>query len=337
MTPFPADLRTAPRLPVTTGALRCRLPRRSPDALVLALLLTGAGARLAVMATVASSERLPEVLGAGLAAVALTLAAATLALGDRLPRWTLAAGVAATLVLDSVIVAASRSGVDALGHSTAYAWLMVYVALFFPAAAGWFAVLVGAACGLGLLASGFPGLLGGWLMVTVSTAVVGQVLCRLSRAVRGHLSTDFLTGALNRGGLAAAAARAAGRTRQHTEAMSVAVLDLDAFKAVNEREGHAGGDRLLVEATTAWREAMRGDDVLARTGGDEFVLVMPRTSPEQAELVLDRLRRAHPVQWSAGVARWQPGEPLDRCLVRADARLYAAKGALGGRSLKAVP
>jgi diguanylate cyclase (GGDEF)-like protein len=148
--------------------------------------------------------------------------------------------------------------------------------------------------------------------------------------VRGHLSTDSLTGVLNRGGLAAAAARVAAQGRQRTEPLSVAMLDLDAFKAVNDRDGHAGGDRLLAEATDAWRAAMRADDLLARTGGDEFVLVMPRTSPEQAELVLDRLRGAHPVRWSAGVASWRSGESLDRCMARADARLYAAKATRAG-------
>jgi diguanylate cyclase (GGDEF)-like protein len=324
MNPFPTDFHSLPRL---LRPLSRRVPRRSPETLVLALLLAGAGARLVVMAAVATNERLPAGLAAGLAAVALALAAATLVLGDRLPRWTLGAGVVTTAVLDGFIVAASRTGADALAHSMAYAWLMVYVALFFPGAAAWFAVLVAAGLGLGLLGTGLPGLVGGWVVVTVSTAVVGQVLSRLSRAVRGHLSTDALTGALNRGGLAAAVARAAERTRQDAEALSVAVVDLDSFKAVNEREGHAGGDRLLAEATSAWQAAMRGDDVLARTGGDEFVLVMPRTTPEQAELVLERLRRAHPVPWSAGVSAWRPGEPIEACIARADSRLYEAKAA----------
>jgi diguanylate cyclase (GGDEF)-like protein len=88
---------------------------------------------------------------------------------------------------------------------------------------------------------------------------------------------------------------------------------------------HPADNRLLAEAADAWRAALRGDDFLARTGGDEFVLVMPRTPPEQAEAVLERLRGAHPVRWSAGVTAWRPGESLESCLARADARLYAAK------------
>ena len=90
--------------------------------------------------------------------------------------------------------------------------------------------------------------------------------------------------------------------------------------------GHAAGDRLLSETTAAWRD---DQDVLARIGGDEFVLVMPGTSPAQADAVLERLRQVHPAPWSAGVGRWRPDEPLDACLQRADERLYAAKSSRG--------
>jgi diguanylate cyclase (GGDEF)-like protein len=321
MTPFPADFPPASRLFVFGGALRRVLPRRSPEALVLALLLAAAGARLAAIAAFGSDAAMPARLSGALAVCALIMAAGTLALGDGLPRWAFLAQVVGAVVLHSAIVATSPTAAGVLTHSLAYGWLVVYVALFFPAAAGWVALLVAAGFGLAVLATGLPDPLGPWVAVTLSTAAVGQVLSRLSLAVRAHLTTDSLTGVLNRGGLAVAAER----VRRRTEALSVAVLDLDAFKAVNDRQGHAGGDRLLAELTQAWRAAMRGDDVLARTGGDEFVLVMPRTSPEQAELVLDRLRGAHPVRWSAGVARWRHGEALERCMARADARLYAAK------------
>jgi hypothetical protein len=62
-------------------------------------------------------------------------------------------------------------------------------------------------------------------------------------------------------------------------------------------------------------------------GGDEFVLLMPGTSIDEAYPVIDRLRSSHPVQWLVGVAGWIAGEPLERCLARADEQLYAAKSA----------
>jgi len=203
---------------------------------------------------------------------------------------------------------------------------MAYAALFFPRLAAAFVALIAAAFGLGLLVSDIPGMLTPWVLVSVTTATVGAVLAGVSRGVRRHLQTDTLTGTLNRDGLQAAAGRVGIRARRRSEQITVAALDLDAFKQINDRDGHAAGDRLLTDAAAAWRAALRSDDILARIGGDEFVVIMPGTSPDEARTVLARLRQAHPVRWSAGVARWRSGEPLEACLQRADRRLYAAKG-----------
>jgi diguanylate cyclase (GGDEF)-like protein len=109
--------------------------------------------------------------------------------------------------------------------------------------------------------------------------------------------------------------------------LALLFIDLDGFKEVNDQCGHAAGDRLLVEASAAWRGALRRDDVLARTGGDEFVLLLPNTSQDEAMTILERVRDAYPVAWSAGVTDWRDGDTLESCLERADDRLYAAKGA----------
>jgi diguanylate cyclase (GGDEF)-like protein len=192
-----------------------------------------------------------------------------------------------------------------------------------------FGLLVAAGYGAGLLASGLDRMVGAWAVIAVATWTLGAVLGRASGRLREQVATDALTGALNRGGLEDAAGRALDRARRRSEALAVAALDLDAFKAVNDREGHAVGDRLLAETATAWRGVLRSEDVLARTGGDEFVLLMPGTTSEQAQEVLARLRSAHPARWSAGVATLRQGEPLDAALRRADERLYAAKAARG--------
>jgi diguanylate cyclase (GGDEF)-like protein len=224
-----------------------------------------------------------------------------------------------------VLVAAAHTREGAIGDALAYVWLAAYVAVFFPATAVPFAALIAVAYGVALLAGGLPAMVAPWAVVAISVLVAAGVASRLVRLVGQRLRTDALTGALNRGGLSAAAARAIDRARRRSEELSVAAIDLDAFKAVNEREGHAGGDHLLATTADAWRSVLRGEDVLARTGGDEFVLLMPGTSPEEADAVLERLRRAHPVAWSAGVSAWRPGEPIEACIARADARLYEAK------------
>jgi GGDEF domain-containing protein len=182
-------------------------------------------------------------------------------------------------VINSALVVAAQTAGGAIGDAIAYLWLIVYVAIFFPAVSTPFAALIAAGFGLGLLGSGLPSMVAAWALICITTAVLAGVLSRVSRAVRGHLGTDALTGAMNRGGLEAAAAEALLHARRRDEQLTVAALDLDAFKQVNDEEGHAGGDRLLAEAVAAWRSALRSEDVLARTGGDEFVLIMPGTSP----------------------------------------------------------
>jgi diguanylate cyclase (GGDEF)-like protein len=299
--------------------------RRPPDVSALVALLLAAAGILAIAVLFPMSPQAPIGLGYVMIAVALAMAGATFAFGPRLPRQVLLGEAVVAVLLNSVLVAAAHTREGAIGDALAYVWLTLYVAVFFPARAVPFAGLVAVAYGAGLLAGGLPAMVGAWAIVAVSVLVAAGVASRLVRIVDVRLRTDALTGALNRGGLAAAAARALERARRRTEELSVVAIDLDDFKQVNEREGHAGGDRLLASAADAWRAELRGEDVLARTGGDEFVLLMPGTSSEQAEAVLERLRRAHPVAWSAGVSVWRPGEPIEACIARADARLYEAK------------
>jgi diguanylate cyclase (GGDEF)-like protein len=298
--------------------------QRSPELLALAGLFGGAAACLVVAVLFPMSESAPVRLGYAMIAVALTMAAGTLALGPRLPRWALLAEAGVAVLCNSLLLAYAHTAAGAIVDAFAYAWLVVYVAIFFPAAALPFAGLVAGSFGLALLAAELPRMGTAWAVISITAFTVAAVTARGSRIVRHHLQTDVLTGTLNRGGL-----RAAARRRRGEKRIAVAAIDLDGFRAVNSREGHAGGDRLLAEAAAAWRRALRGHDVLARTGGDEFVLIMPRTSTDEAAGVLDRLHAAHPVAWSAGVASWRPGETLDTCLERADRRLYAAKAARG--------
>lgn len=306
-----------------------RLARgRSVESLTLAALL--AGAALCLLAGIAfpMSARAPVHLSAWLLGVALAMSAGTLWLGDRVPRWALLVEAVVAAVLNSVIVAASHTTGGGMGDAFAYLWLTAWVALFFPRWAVPFAAVVSGGFAVGLVVSDLGHMTAGWVLVTVATSMLALLLSRFSRAMRRHLRTDALTGTLNRSGLAEVLQRVPRRRRAEDD-LVVAALDLDHFKEVNDREGHAAGDRLLAEATAAWRDALRSDDLLARMGGDEFVVVMPGTSPGEAARVLERLRGAHPASWSAGVVRWEAGEPFERCLERADAELYAAKAGRG--------
>ena len=159
---------------------------------------------------------------------------------------------------------------------------------------------------------------------------------------RGLLQQDPLTGALNRRGLEAAFAREAARADRHGAVMSVAAIDLDRFKRLNDTYGHAAGDQALAHLCAVAGRALRPSDVFGRIGGEEIAIVLPDAQREDARQCTMRLQSAlaaSPLEWaaaaipltfSAGVAQRAAGETVEQCLRRADAALYAAKR--GGRN-----
>jgi diguanylate cyclase (GGDEF)-like protein len=139
--------------------------------------------------------------------------------------------------------------------------------------------------------------------------------------------TDALTGVLNRRALDDELHLALLNARRDEQPVSVAILDLDHFKAYNDAHGHGAGDQLLKGACAAWSDALRGADVLARFGGEEFVVVLPGCAAPDARTLIDRLRPATPSDQtcSAGVAQWDGREAASELLERADQALYRAK------------
>jgi diguanylate cyclase (GGDEF)-like protein len=173
-------------------------------------------------------------------------------------------------------------------------------------------------------------------------ATIGMVLMATDR-LRGeleHLAThDSLTGALNRRALIEACALELARCRRNQQVMSVLLIDLDHFKAVNDTHGHLVGDRVLVDFADRVRSLLRAPDRLGRFGGEEFVVLLPETSLDKARVVAERIRRDIEQAdgdlprrtVSIGVTVSFPDDPdLDGLLARADAALYQAKD--GGRN-----
>ena len=223
-----------------------------------------------------------------------------------------------------VAVAATERGlmISALG----FTWLAVYVAFFFrPRAARLYAALMIATLGSCLLVARAPTDLSVWLTISTMVWVAVAVLTRLNARLRADAHTDGLTRLLNRTGFTVAAARQRAMAARRGEPLSLAVIDLDDFKLVNDRDGHAAGDRLLVELAAVWTASLRPGDLLARYGGDEFVLLIAGAEEGQLDSVLARLARAHPAAWTAGAVACAAEESLDEAIARADARLYSAK------------
>ncbi len=150
-----------------------------------------------------------------------------------------------------------------------------------------------------------------------------QLRSELERAA----TTDPLTGALNRRAWATQLQQLMDRSLAQSTTLTVVLIDLDNFKAFNDGFGHAAGDELLRVFATDVRPLMRRGDLFARWGGEEFILALVDCDRPLTERTLQRIRRAVPgtQTCSIGHARWQPPEPIDSCIGRADAALYRAK------------
>ncbi|HYJ80629.1 MAG TPA: GGDEF domain-containing protein, partial [Longimicrobiaceae bacterium] len=152
--------------------------------------------------------------------------------------------------------------------------------------------------------------------------------------------TDELTGAFNRRHFLALAEQEMARARRYGDPFAVMLLDLDDFKEVNDRWGHAAGDHVLRSVADACRAHLRESDVFARLGGDEFVLLLTNTNAACAAATAERLRRllgTVPVRWgddrvpvnaSVGIAAFAPGmRGVNELVIAADQALLAAKRA----------
>jgi diguanylate cyclase (GGDEF)-like protein len=151
---------------------------------------------------------------------------------------------------------------------------------------------------------------------------------------RALADLDALTNVHNRRYFHETLAREVARAQRYQRRLSLIVFDLDDFKAVNDRVGHLAGDAVLAEASERMLSVVRSADVACRVGGDEFAIVLPESSGEDAELLAGRIARAISVRpigaagtlfLSAGVAELRPGDRPNDLFERADEALYRAK------------
>jgi len=148
---------------------------------------------------------------------------------------------------------------------------------------------------------------------------------------------DYLTGALNRRGMDEALASEFSRADRHNTTLCIAMIDIDHFKKLNDNLGHATGDQALTHLVRVLKDVLRPTDVLARFGGEEFIIILPATPQDEAVKAIVRVQREltknffmHKnervlITFSAGVAERSPGETAEALIPRADEALYQAK------------
>jgi diguanylate cyclase len=158
-------------------------------------------------------------------------------------------------------------------------------------------------------------------------------LAEMSTLVR----EDPLTHSLNRRGLDEEFAREASRADRYNTAFSIAILDVDNFKALNDQRGHQIGDEALIHLVNVAREELRLTDHVVRMGGEEFLIMLPNTGRDEAVQVITRLQRSLTkkyflnnnervlITFSAGVAERVPGESQLAVIERADHAMFTAK------------
>jgi diguanylate cyclase len=165
---------------------------------------------------------------------------------------------------------------------------------------------------------------------------------------RDWLLQDPLTGMQNRRGMDSTLFHEVARARRSGTPLSIAMLDIDHFKQLNDSHGHHAGDRALMHLSEVVRSVLRDSDTTVRYGGEEFVMILPETDLNGARFVVDRLRlvvrksplihegQRIPLSLSAGIAQLQPAENGSALLLRADRATLQAKSEGRDRVVESV-
>ncbi|MHA7142483.1 MULTISPECIES: GGDEF domain-containing protein [unclassified Arthrobacter] len=242
--------------------------------------------------------------------------------------WLLAAG---TAVITALTATGGSTSVT-VSFSFFYLWVIIFALLFLnPLVA---AVEIGFAAVAYLSVAVLPQeqsthQLTAFEPIALFTVVTttGGVIMWLSQA-REHSEIDPLTLVMNRRGLDRILQAALSGDDPTGKRLVAGLIDVDHFKSVNDRQGHAAGDRLLEELAGAWQRVLRSGDTLGRIGGDEFVVLLPGCSASEADDILERLRAAAldlQVTRSVGAALSEDQDSASLLLGRADTALYQAK------------
>jgi two-component system cell cycle response regulator len=162
------------------------------------------------------------------------------------------------------------------------------------------------------------------------------------REARQLADLDALTGLHNRRYFHETLARECARAHRYNRSLALIIFDLDDFKAINDRIGHLAGDSVLADAAARVRDVVRSADIACRVGGDEFAVILPESTTDDADQLYRRIQHsmaAHPIGaagrllFSAGVAELRPDDDAVSFFQRADEALYRAKESGKGQIL----
>jgi diguanylate cyclase (GGDEF)-like protein len=308
-----------------------------------------AGALLVLLSVLLPHPTLANEAGLlGIAGTAFLIGNASLIWARHARVWTAHTVLAAGTGLISLCV--YFAGVAAGIYSAMFVWVVLVAGSFFGTRAvaahvGWILVSWGVVLSLVEEPSGFSpatrwllgGLVFGVAATVMSEIVAGRKLTEeelrnAQKELEDLAHHDPLTGIANRRLFELELARELARAKRRDSPLSIVALDLDRFKEYNDEHGHLAGDRLLKSSVSAWSATLRAGDLIARFGGDEFLVLLPDCPPAEAERVAQRLCNALPQSslectCSAGIALWDGRQTAEDLLSRADEALYETKKA----------
>lgn len=258
--------------------------------------------------------------------LSLVVATMPLVLGTRFPP---AVGLGACWIFSLVTalqVAEATTPIMAVNNLVLYPMVSCYLGWFFrPAVArvtvsGQFLF-----SGFSLVTTDHRDVFTTWSNLALASFFCLEAALYLRARLDRQIQTDPLTCALNRTGLATQLARELSRATRKRTPLTVVAIDLDDFKAINDRHGHAVGDRTLVSVVSQLQGSLRAHDAIARVGGDEFVVLLPDTCESDAADIMRRLQTSSETCWTFGLATARPSDTQETLTRRADDDLYRHK------------
>jgi diguanylate cyclase (GGDEF)-like protein len=288
----------------------------------------------------------PEVDAGGLVGVAAgagAIAAVLLVVGERLPAWTFHVwpALGTGLISCAIVFNGERHGGAAGGDEMYYVWVVLWSAYHLGRVATAVQVTLVGIAYTAVLVVVDPGPIASSRWATTVGLAIGSALVvrllserveALVAELREAAATDPLTGLLNRRAFAERFGHELAVARRTGRPFALVLLDVDQFKAINDRHGHAAGDAALVDLAATLTGTLRAVDTVARIGGDEFALLLPDTDDvgarETAQRVMALVAGRDLPTVTAGTGIYGlDGLTMDELVRAADAGLYAAKRA----------
>jgi diguanylate cyclase (GGDEF)-like protein len=310
-------------------AIRADLHRRafaSPPTSALAAMFLGGCVSLILGAAFPLSPLAPVHYYEVSATVCLVASPILFFFGERWSGVVLPIGILGAIVLLSITVAIARTSDGTALCAFAFQWLAVFLAYFLPwRIAATYMALAMVALNIALVENATHWERHARVVITGSFVAIFALLAHLVYRLRVQATKDHLTGLLNRTGLIERARTEVPKALRQGQSVTLCAIDLDDFKSVNDEVGHLGADRLLVDLAAHWRTVLNDRAILARYGGDEFIMICCDLGADGIDAVLDEMREESPLAWSAGYAPLDDVATIDLSIGIADRMLYRMK------------